>query len=251
MSSDPAAAGPSISPGLRRLWGLDTAPRPGQKPSLEIRQVVQAAISVADADGLEAVSMSRVARELGVTTMAVYRYVESKDELLELMLEVGAGDPPPLDPSLPWRQALRGWALNLAELYRTRPWSLDIPVPAPPRGPHQLAWAEQGLAALRDTPLAPGERMAAVMAVLTHARGGASLERQLTAAVGLAGDEASMGRDYAALLRQVLDPERSPEMSALFGSNEPDEDIDEATFGLERILDGIELLIRRREGELP
>ena len=132
---EPAAEAPALPPSLQRLWGMDPGSRPGQKPSLDVRRIAQAAIGLADEGGLEAVSMARVASSLGVTTMALYRYVASKEELLELMLEVGAGDPPPLEPDLGWREALTAWAHNLTRIYRAHPWAVEVPVPGPPRGP--------------------------------------------------------------------------------------------------------------------
>lgn len=267
MAERAARGEPELSPGLRRLWGLDRGARPGQKPSLDVRQVAHAAIELADEGGPSAVSMSRVAAALGVTTMALYRYVESKDELLELMLEVAAGDPPPLHPGLGWRDALASWANGLSALYREHPWTVVIPVPGPPRGPHQLAWAEQGMAALGDTPLTPSERLEAVMLVLVYVRGEASLEVQMTAAVNerAGGDRMELDRQFE-LLAGGLDPERFPQLRAAMepgaadaraataerGSPEGEVGTTGAhggrdvTFGLERILDGLELLIRRR-----
>ena len=67
---------------LQLLWGLDAPGRRGPKPALSLHQIGAAAVRIADAEGLGAVSMSRVAGELGYTTMSLYRYVESKDDLL-------------------------------------------------------------------------------------------------------------------------------------------------------------------------
>ena len=249
--TEPRSAAGALPPGLQRLWGLKRGPRPGQRPSLDVRTVASTAAAIADEQGLGGVSMSRVAAELDVTTMALYRYVESKDELLELMLEVAAGDPPPLDSDLAWREALRGWAGNLRQIYRRHPWSLDVLVAAIPRGPHQLAWLEQGLAALRDAGLEPGERIAAVMLVMVYVRGQATLERQFLPGVTAPG----AASDFGALLREVLDPDRYPELTALAqqdiwdepGSPDADDDIeDEYNFGLQRILDGLELLAHGR-----
>ncbi|HSK24068.1 MAG TPA: TetR/AcrR family transcriptional regulator [Egicoccus sp.] len=236
----------TMPPGLRRLWGSDDrSSRPGQKPSLDIRQVARAAIGLADEGGLEAVSMSRVAAALGVTTMALYRYVENKADLLELMLEVAAGDPPPLDPALEWRDAITAWSSNLAAVYRPRPWVLQIAMPGPPRGPHQLAWAEQGMDALASTALPAEERLECVLALLVYVRGQASLEQQLAA--GFDGDE---GEAYAALIGG-LDSARFPHLTGLFAAPSTEAvpspaDDTGVGFGLERLLDGIELLVRRR-----
>jgi AcrR family transcriptional regulator len=247
--TEPKSGAAALPPGLQRLWGLDRGPRPGQRPSLDVRTVATTAAAIADERGLDGVSMSRVASELGVTTMALYRYVDSKDELLEVMLEVAVGDPPPLDPELDWQEGLRAWATSLRQIYRDHPWSLDVPVSAIPRGPHQLAWLEQGLAALRQAGLEPGERIAAVMLVMVYVRGQATLERQAAPDVTAAG----AASDFGALLREVLDPERYPELAEMAHEDiwdepeSPDEGMeDEYAFGLERVLDGLELHVRRR-----
>ena len=65
------------------LWGLRETPRRGRKPSLSVTEITQAAIEVADAEGIAAVSMARVAQQLGNSTMALYRHLKSKDELLK------------------------------------------------------------------------------------------------------------------------------------------------------------------------
>ncbi len=243
---DAAAALPSA---LQRLWGFDRGSRPGQRPSHDVRTVAATAVGIADELGLGGVSMSRVARELGLTTMALYRYVESKDELLELMIEVAAGDPPPLADDLSWRDAVRHWARHLRETYRAHPWMLDAPVVAIPRGPHQLAWLEQGLLALRGAGLPPELRIMAVMLVMVYVRGEATLERQFAADVAAPG----AGSDFAGLLRDVLEPERFPELAELAHLDiwSDDGSVDEGfegdyAFGLERILDGLERFVGSR-----
>src|SRR5258707_1378038 len=82
---------------IELLWGERSEPRRGPKPSLSVEQIARAAGAVADAEGLEAVSMQRVAQECGVTTMALYRYVPGKAELIALMLDIGLGPAPHLD----------------------------------------------------------------------------------------------------------------------------------------------------------
>lgn len=252
-----SAEGSGLSPGLARLWGLDRGSRPGQRPSLDVRQIAEAGIAVADEGGLAAVSMSRVAKTLGVTTMALYRYVESKDELLELMLDVAAGDPPPLDPTLSWREALRTWAQTLAAMFLARPWLVDIRLPGPPRGPHQLAWAEHGMAVLRDTGLTPAERLGVVLALLVHVRGEAGLLSQLAASS--TGDTAETDAAYYAFM-SALPADRYPNFAAMAALEEetvaPPEPPAGAPdgapwFGLELLLDGVEQCVRARGSAAP
>ena len=75
---------------------------------MSIERIVEAAVELADADGIGAVSMSSVAARLGYTTMSLYRYVSAKDDLLVLMNEEGVGLPPDHDPiDDDWRAGLR------------------------------------------------------------------------------------------------------------------------------------------------
>ena len=103
------AAG-EVPPALGRLWRMRSASRLGRPAELDVDQVVRAAVELADRDGLAAVTLSRVAKELDCTTMALYRHVGSKDELYVLMGDLAAGAPPAVDTA-DWRDGLRQWAL--------------------------------------------------------------------------------------------------------------------------------------------
>ena len=78
------------------LWGGRAQPTRGPKPALSLEQITDAAIAVADADGLAGVSMQRVAADLGYTKMSLYRYLSGKAELVALMVERVMGEPPAL-----------------------------------------------------------------------------------------------------------------------------------------------------------
>src|SRR3712207_6358112 len=103
------------------LYGPREAPRRGPRPSLTIDGVVAAAIGIADAEGLAGVSMSKVAERLGYTTMSLYRYVRSKDDLLLLMADAANREqPPPVEPES-WRDGLAAWATGIFRTYRRHP----------------------------------------------------------------------------------------------------------------------------------
>jgi AcrR family transcriptional regulator len=246
------------TPSLRaqRLWGLE--PQKAPREGLSVEKVVQAATAVADAEGLGAVSMSRVAKELGFSTMSLYRHVDSKDELLELMLDAAAQEPPEkLGAAGDWRADLETWALAMLDLFRRRAWLIQLPVSSIPSGPGQLAWVEAGLRALRDTALTDLERFSVIQLLATHVRGQAALTAQLGGAMAREGrDWHEAEQEWARDLAAVLDPERFPELSKLMASgtlapapSAQDHDPDaEFRFGLDRVLDGVEALIRRRGG---
>src|SRR5512146_2779661 len=105
------AAQRPLPPGLDLLWGRRERGRRGPRPGLSADAIVGAAVRLADAEGLEAVSMAKVAAELGFTTMSLYRYVASKEELLQLMWNASAAGAEELVIEGPdWRTRLRGWA---------------------------------------------------------------------------------------------------------------------------------------------
>src|ERR1700742_4126867 len=91
------------------LWHDRAKPTRGPKPALTLEQIADAAIAIADAEGLAAVSMQRVAADLGYTKMSLYRYLPGKAELVSLMLERGVGEPPALTAG-GWREALTEWS---------------------------------------------------------------------------------------------------------------------------------------------
>ncbi|MGN9777310.1 TetR/AcrR family transcriptional regulator [Micromonospora sp. H33] len=235
-------------------WGLRERPGKGPKRSLTLEQVVAAAVKVAETDGLAAVSMSRVAGELGVATMSLYRYVSTKTDLLDLMVDVAYGDPPPpRGTDEGWRPALARWAeANVAAIQR-HPWLRHVPISGPPIRPNQVRWMEHGLGTLRGTGLRPSERLSTVLLVSGYARNWATLTADITEAAarsGLSPEEA--GIRYWQHLDQLTRGTAFPAIRELltdWAENEEEEEFDaEWRFGLDRILDGVEVLIRSRSG---
>ena len=80
-----------MPPSIALAWGRAERPRRGPKPGLSLERIVAAGIHLAVTDGLGSVSMGRVAAELGASTMALYRYVPAKDDLLTLMVDTAFG----------------------------------------------------------------------------------------------------------------------------------------------------------------
>ncbi|MBK3547134.1 TetR/AcrR family transcriptional regulator, partial [Streptomyces sp. MBT60] len=89
----PATGSGDIARSLELLWGTGERPSRGPKPGLTLDRIVTAAVAVADAEGLAAVSMRRLSTELGTGTMSLYRYVPGKSELLDLMFDRVLGEP--------------------------------------------------------------------------------------------------------------------------------------------------------------
>src|ERR1700761_6715795 len=115
-----------IPPSIELAWGRRDVGTRGPKRGLTLARIVDAGIEVALSDGVQALSMARVAGELGVGTMSLYRYVSAKDELLTLMVDTALGPPPPPDPQEDWLAGLTRWAEAVRAAYRRHPWSLRV-----------------------------------------------------------------------------------------------------------------------------
>ena len=93
MADTEAAAG-SIPGSVAAAWGVRERPHKGPRPTLSLGGIVDAAVRVADTEGLDAVSMGRVAAELGTAPMSLYRHVSAKEELRTLMVDAAWGPAP-------------------------------------------------------------------------------------------------------------------------------------------------------------
>jgi AcrR family transcriptional regulator len=202
-----------------------------------------AGIEVAGAEGLEALSMGRVARRLGASTMSLYRYVAAKDDLLLLMVDAALGTPTPRPSGEQgWRAGLTRWTAGVRAAYRAHPWSIRVPISGPPLGPNNVAWLDDALASLAETPLTEQQKLSTVLLLSGFVRNEVTLTADLAATSG--------GRDvmpgYGATLARLLGPTRFPALQRAIASGALDEDDDidvEFHFGLARILDGVQMLI--------
>ncbi len=236
--------------GIERAWGRRPLPRKGPKPGLDLEGIVAAAASLAQAEGLEAVAMSKVAAALGVSTMALYGYVDTKDELLALMVDHACGPPPePSAAGRGWRDGLTRWASALFGAYRQHPWAVRIPISGVPPTPNQVAWLEAGLGCFAATGLTVQQKLSTVLLMSVFVRSEASLALDLAEArqhAATAGQPASYGQ----MIRALIDPDRFPGVwtAVSAGAFEDDAGVDgEFSFGLQRILDGIATLLRTRD----
>lgn len=244
MAAQPPAQEPTGLPRAVELaWGLDAGGTRGPRRGLTLEQVVDAAIEVAEAEGFAAVSMSRVAKQVGYTTMSLYRYVDSKDTLVELMSDRVIGEAPTLDPTLGWRDALFAWGMAEFEAIMQHSWWLDVPLGAPPTGPNNMAWLEVGLTAMAPSKLPEPVKFQLVMNVSFFVIGRTRLVRELSAS------DPNVDADFGRIMSQVLDPEKFPAITRALRAQSFDQDdpndweVADFVFGLERLLDGFERFV--------
>ena len=224
------------------LWGPRPQPTRGPKPTLSVERIARAAIEVADAEGLAAVSMQRVAGTLNFTKMSLYRHVPGKAELIALMTDTAIGEPPePAAVEGGWRARLQEWAYRLLAMFQRHPWLLAATVGPRIMGPNEMGWMERAIAALDGTGLDGGERMDAVVVISGHIR---TIAQQ---AGGTPDPEAQMVAPIVALMR--VHGERYPAVTAALASAVAHDSRDKGLdFGLQRILDGLGLFIGERSG---
>lgn len=226
------------------LWGTRPLPRRGPKPALNLELIARTGIEIADTEGLSAVSMQRVAAELGFTKMSLYRYVPGKAELVALMADLAMGETPATLGDAGWRDRLDAWARALLPRFLRHPWVLEATTGPRVFGPNELAWMESAVSALAGTGLRGGERMDVVVVLVGHVR---NIAAQAWTAPG-SGPEKQLGAILVELMREHGD--RYPAVNAALTSAMEDAAQDQALdFGLDRILDGVGVLIAKRSGK--
>jgi len=242
-----------LPPGVALSWGLVKQSRRGPKGELSIPQIVEAAIAIADKDGLSAVSMSRVAAALGFTAMSLYRYISGKDELLLLMQDAVCDIPvpPEEETDADWRASMREYVRASIHIIRKHPWFVDIPISGVPITPNNLRIVDWALRLLRNFPLNDYEKMSIVLLVSSYARACGMIMRDMERAIRAGTSPGAFsGLEYTAALKQLVTAERFPDLypvvmsGAYTGENESDNTVgNDFDFGLERILDGIEFYL--------
>lgn len=241
--------GPDLA-GLPRdlavLWRAPVPGRRGPRPGLTVEQIADAAIALADSEGIGAVSMARLAESLGFTTMSLYRYVASKDEVLALMSDRAGGRPPVVGPEVgDWRARLEVLIGEQQPVMRAHPWLAQTTSVLHALGPNRLAWMEAMLAALDDTPLSPADRLAAIGTVAAHLLDEARVTSAIAARRAELVDEQVMASPDELILR-LADEQTHPSLVAAARAGAfaaPDDGA--LPFGTRVILDGIGAMIAR------
>ncbi|MDQ0578703.1 TetR/AcrR family transcriptional regulator [Streptomyces rishiriensis] len=228
---------------VRLLWGPHSRPARGPRPTLDLDRIARAGVEIADSEGLADVSMQRVAAQLGVTKMALYRYVPGKAELVALMVDSAIGPYPSVGARHSgWREQLQEWARELIDVFGRHPWVLDTTVGPRIIGPAELSWMERAVSALDGTGLSGAERMDAAVLLVGHVR---AITQQARATGPAGNPEAQLG----AILGDLMEAhgERFPALTAALTSAARSGGQDQAwEFGLQRILDGLAVLVEER-----
>lgn len=254
---DPSMAGGDVNPTERNdpgavpeavaiAWGMVDAPQRGPARGMSHEQIVEAAVEIADAEGLAAVTMQRVAESLGFTTMALYRYVSGKDQLVTLMCDAAILIPNDweIDPT-DWRLGLRQWAEMVRYVYRAHPWVLEVPrTMTQVLMPNNMRVADAGLRALSNLGIGDAERIAVILVLSAYVASFSMLERDL------ATEEPWWMSAAAERLLSAISAEDLPYMAPLMaggmlGGGDPagSSDIEfEFGFGLDRLIDGLATL---------
>jgi AcrR family transcriptional regulator len=235
---------------LALLWR--THERPGRS-GLSVDRIVAAAIEVADADGLPALSMRRVAEKLGVGTMSLYTHVPRKAELIDLMLDRAYGETArPDEVTGDWRARLEFAARENWALYHRHPWLLQITMVRPVLGPNVTAKYEYELRAIDGIGLTDLEMDLVLTLVAGHVEGAARRSLEAAQAEQLTGvSDEQWWRARAPILGSLVDVGQFPTASRVGTAageayNSPYNADAAFEFGLQRVLDGIEALVARR-----
>lgn len=240
--------------GIALAWGVAANPQRGPKREMSVEQIVEAAVEIADAEGLGAVSMAAVAARLGYTPMSLYRYITAKDDLILLMQEEATGIPSEaVRTAGDWRESLTALYREQVQLYLQHPWVLEVPITGSPMTPNSAAWMDAGLAALDGTPLTHDERLAVLLLVTGAARwtgivlaGYARRERSK----GEAADDITRNED--SLYRALITEDAYPYLRAAIDAGAFLDEADPFMFGLARSLDGVHTYMDRvAEGRRP
>jgi AcrR family transcriptional regulator len=220
-----------------------------QHRSLSRKQIVRAALEVADGEGADAVSMRRVAAHLGAGTMSLYWYVSAKQDLLDLMVDAVLGEIEPLQqpPTDDWRADLKALAAGTRAVVLRHPWAAALVTVGRPLGPNALRHAEWTLSALDGIGLEPSTMRAVANTVNVYVLGSVRDElAERDADRQHAVTRAQWDDAVTPYLEQQLADGRYPTLARLVDEHTDSDQLFD--FGLDCVLDGIAARIPRGGG---
>lgn len=257
MTTEYSGGGGDAKRGFDLLWGRTGKPTRGPKAGMTIDQIVAAATAIADAEGLEALTMRKVANALGYTPMSLYRYVSAKADLVDLMLDTVMGQATDLTV-IPggWREKLKASAIGDWDLYHKHPWMLQVSWARPPMGPRMLEAVNMIIAVTLAAGFDHRESAKVLLTIDHFVRGAARMSVDARLAEQRTGiSDAAWWAEREPFLREVIESERYPSFTeaVMNGAYDAPPPGDSFEFGLERILDGIAQLLpaEKREQAAP
>lgn len=239
-----------LATSLTLLWeGLPEQGR-GPRRSLSLEHIVATAVNLADESGVDSLSMRTLAQRLGVGTMSLYRYVPSKEELLNLMLDSVVGPSEALISARDdgWREFLTASARDGRRRLKKHPWILQANWSRPVLGPNSVASLEMLLSGLQETPLTDQQKINLATALDSYVEGATRQELlwdHTTEQSGMSDEE--FWHHQGPTLARVMESGRYPTMAGL-AEDTFDADWDESfSYGLELLLDGVAEQIRAHQ----
>ena len=230
---------------IEALWNPHPPPAGrGPRPRTSLAEVVDSGVAIADGEGLDALSIRKVAGRLGIGAMSVYTYVPGRSELIELMIDRVYADHGIPDPALGWRERSEAWMRSTWRIYQDHAWLMDYNMARLPVGPHVLDVDEALYAALAAAGFVGTENVAITNLIRWQLLGAAR------AMIGDAAEERHTGvsaeaywESRSSFWTTYFDATRFPTMFAIWSSGGFD---DPAGYDIERmitwLLDGIERL---------
>lgn len=234
---------------LRLLWDPPGPPSRGPRPKISREQIVGTGIELAAAEGIDALSMRKVAGKLGVGVMSLYTYVPGKAELVELMVDHAFGELEPADRTADWRDQVRFLAHQHLALFRRHAWILETSLWRLPMGPNVLDSEEEWYRALATSGLSAAEVFGVKNLILWHLHGMARTDAQDAEEARRTGvSTEAYWESRNSFWVTYFEPSRYPTMSWIYEHGGFDDPLSEdVEFHLDRVLDGIQQLVDRSQ----
>lgn len=220
---------------------MATAPRPRDDARLPLtrERVLLAALELADAHGIEALTMRRLAQELGVEAMSLYHHVRNKQDLLGAICDLVVREYEMPEPGEPWKAAVRRMAISAHEALLRHPWAASVLLSGTPESRARIRYMDAVLGAFRTGGFSAGMTDHAYHALDSHIMGFTLWVVGMN--LGTQEDLASMATDFLRELPQDELPYLVEHIHQHLRPRDPDE-VGEFAFGLDLLLDGLERL---------
>jgi AcrR family transcriptional regulator len=250
-------AAPVERPDALNVW---TRHAPGtRRPRFTREEIAEAAVRIADAEGIDALSMRRLAAELDAGTMTLYHYVRTKDELLALVTDAVMGEvvvPADELAALDWRAAISAIAARSRAALERHPWIFDI-VDDPAVGPNGVRHFDQSLQAMASLPGTLADKLDVISAIDEYVFGYCLHARNNRPDEAVAAD----GQALIEYVRTLTESGDYPQLAALIAEHDVEElwsivqeharDRGRFDRNLARLLDGVDADLRRRRRDRP